>query len=139
MAITATIAGPIFNILIGLGAGQALAILNQWSLLERTSTPTPLTDIKVNFSLFTASHDLNPISILPLGLLLGQFFSLSCTLFLTIKSNYYITFYSTLISSGIYCTTVLALVLYTLYWAGLKLKLIKNVNWSWKICFNLIW
>ena len=109
MAITATIAGPIFNILIGIGLGQSLAILNQSSIAD-----VPLSEVAVNFSLFTKDDELNPVSILPLGLLVGQLFSLCATLFLTVQNNYCISFHSTLVSSGIYVVTVLALIIYTL-------------------------
>lgn len=83
MAITGTIAGPIFNILAGLGLGQTLTIL-------KSAKPF---DVKINFGLYEYivadtpgntskfSHPcnmvtkcgpvFNAVSVLPLSLLIG--------------------------------------------------------------------
>ena len=72
MAVTATVAGPVFNILAGLGLGQTIGIIKQ-----ATKQKKPLTAIKVNYGLYNISDGkFNPVTILPLCMLVGQFFVL---------------------------------------------------------------
>jgi len=60
MAITGCVAGPIFNILIGLGLSMTIAIL------KKTTEPKT-----VNFGLYTLDGKFDQIAVLPLVLLVG--------------------------------------------------------------------
>ena len=94
MAITGTIAGPIFNILAGLGLGQTATILKSSNPMKE----------KINFgfndrvingiidgktcSRADPCFKYNPVSVLPLTLLLGQSFVLTLILASAIRNKF---------------------------------------------------
>lgn len=65
MAVTGALAGPIFNILAGLGLGQTISIISFASKHGKS-----LTEVKVNFGLYEGDK-FNKVTVLPLGMLTG--------------------------------------------------------------------
>ena len=86
MAITGTVAGPIFNMLVGLGLSMSISILTS-DTPSTTHVTLSLYDID---SKTGAKGDFNLLSILPLTLLIAQFFILIVMLLLSVKNNYLI-------------------------------------------------
>ena len=86
MAITGTVAGPIFNMLVGLGLSMSISILTS-DTPSTTHVTLSLYDID---SKTGAKGDFNLLSILPLTLLIAQTFILIVMLLLSVKNNYLI-------------------------------------------------
>lgn len=108
MAITGCIAGPIFNVLIGVGLSTFLSIL-------RSSDPW---HTKVDFSMKDTLSDgttvLNKVSILPLVLLIGQISVLGLILLNGILNNFKISFKMSLISCVVYFMVIIGLVVFSI-------------------------
>ena len=120
MAITGTIAGPIFNILCGLGLGQTFSILYSKNPMETVvgfSLYQDVTSGSQNGVPCTESKpcsEFNKVSLLPLCLLVGQCLVLTNILVFTIKNKYHVTFASSVIGLTIYACIILGLVIFSL-------------------------
>ena len=103
MAITGCIAGPIFNILIGLGLSMSLSILKSEDPLSST----------VSFSLYDKG-ELDMVAVLPLTLLSAQFVVLILLLLNALNHKFKISFKRSLISTLVYSCVIIGLVTYSI-------------------------
>ena len=103
MAITGTIAGPIFNVMFGLGISMTITIL---SSDDPGST-------KVNFSLF-ANGEYNLVSVLPLALIVAQIIVLTVLLISSFRNNFYIGFKQLWVLTIVYALVIIGLVVFSI-------------------------
>ena len=101
MAITGCMAGPIFNILCGLGLSCLFMLLND-------------PDGKIAFSITTTENKLNSDAVLPFGLICAQIPCLLVILCNALKSEYHIAKPLCIINMIIYAIVITVLVVYTL-------------------------
>jgi Ca2+/Na+ antiporter len=108
MAITGCIAGPIFNVLIGIGLSNLIGIMNE----------KDISSAKVEFSLYYTNElgelAFSKLSVLPLTLLTGQLVVLIMILVNGISNNYHISYNQCKISLIFYFITVIGLVVYSI-------------------------
>ena len=104
MAITGCIAGPIFNVLVGLGLSMTISII-------KTGKNPP-------FSLWAqnadGTKDFNKVTILPLTLCIGQIVILLMVLANGVANNYKVSFRWSLFSIIIYAVVITTLVVYSI-------------------------
>lgn len=99
MAITATIAGPIFNIAIGAGLSNTVGVI-------KFGQP-------INFG-FYQDGVYNKVAILPFVLMIGQLVTLVMILINGITNNFKISFKQSAIQGAVYLVIVISLVAYCL-------------------------
>lgn len=109
MAITGCMAGPIFNILMGLGLSTFGA------LLADTENDYDGKAHELPFSVFDEDHKINPKSVVPLGLMIGQFISLVIVFINAVLNDYHISKKLALVNMIFYFTVLVGLLGYTLY------------------------
>jgi Ca2+/Na+ antiporter len=107
MAITGTIAGPLFNILVGLGAANTYTILD------------PSTSYNyVVYSLYVDGENgeklFDPVAVLPLVLMVGQFFILCILMVNGVANHFKISFKWTYISVTVYLLILIGLIAFSL-------------------------
>lgn len=107
MAITGCIAGPIFNVNIGLGLSMTLSIL-------KSASPFKTRVIFSLYDIVNGNEVFNPVAILPLGLLIGQVLVLIIILINGIKNNFHISYRLSLINVAIYMSVIFGLIIYSL-------------------------
>ena len=109
MAVTATMAGPIFNILMG----QGLASLA--TLLPRGSS---ILDAHIPYSIWAKDDDgntvFNKVAVLPLTLLTAEFAILSILLFNALKNDFRISFRFSFMAACFYVSFTIALIVYSI-------------------------
>jgi len=108
MAITGTLAGPIFNILVGMGLANALNIFNSPKPFEAT----------IRLSIYKYDVEAEKLvfdeqSVLPLVMILAQLAALICLLANAMKNEYNIHFKFNLLNTFMYCVVVIFLVSYS--------------------------
>jgi len=109
MAVTATMAGPIFNILVGQGLANLLLLI---------SSPD-ITKCFVSYSMWVLDAQgnktdvFNKASVLPLTLLLSEFGVLAILIVNAIKNNYNIDFKFGIIGALFYIVSITGLVIYS--------------------------
>jgi len=112
MAITGTIAGPLFNVLCGLGAA------NTYSNLDPNVINNPKYRPYVVFSMYSETEpgvfEFNPVSVLPLALMVGQFFILCLILVNGFCNKFYISYKWCWLSAGFYLLLLVGLIAYAL-------------------------
>jgi len=110
MAVTATMAGPIFNILMGQGLANLLLLL---------SAPAGMTSSFVSYSLWelddsgNKTDQFNKASVLPLTLLVSEFGVLAILIVNAMKNNYNIDFKFGVIGAVFYVVSIGGLVIYS--------------------------
>jgi len=108
MAITGTMAGPIFNILVGQGLSCTLKLLNSenpWKEYIKVSIFLDKDD---------GSRSFNHSAVLPLALIVAQLVILGVNLMNALRHKFEIRFQFTLISSFIYICVIILLVAYSI-------------------------
>ena len=107
MAITGCLAGPVFNVLIGIGLSFVIGILN---------SPNP--NATVHFSLYAKDKNketiFNKIAVLPMVLLIGQLGILIMILVNGITNDYQISFKQTKITIIFYFAVIFGLVYFSI-------------------------
>lgn len=104
LAITGAVAGPIFNILIGIGLAIFLGIMKDSS---------PLT-AEIDFSIYDKQGNIDNNSILPLCLLIGQFVVLVLIGFNGILNKFYVSYRFHFIAIIFYVSMIIGLVLFSI-------------------------
>jgi len=104
MGVTATMAGPIFNILVGQGISTTLTFLSHSSVK----------DPYISFSIFKSDGvTWNPSGTLPLTLILGEFGILVFLMFNALKNKFVLNFYISLMQAGLYLAFIIFLCVYS--------------------------
>ena len=104
MAITGTMAGPIFNVLMGMGLSM---------VLKFASSSNPFTS-NVNVSIYLENGEFAKNAVLPLGLIVGQLVVLLVLLVNALLKNFNVTRMFTFINGGIYTVVTLGLVIFSI-------------------------
>lgn len=108
MAITGCVAGPIFNVLIGIGLSNTIAIFNQ---------PSPM-KAKVHFSLYAEMDNgsivTNKVAILPMTLLIAQLVILVLILLNGVCNGFHITYKWATVSLIFYACVIVSLVTFSI-------------------------
>lgn len=108
MAITGAVAGPIFNILIGIGFAIFLGIMKAKPPLS------PLT-AEIDFGIYDKNGEVIKTAILPLCLLIGQFVILVLIFLNGIVNKFMISYRFHFIAVVFYGLMILCLVLYSVF------------------------
>ena len=103
MAITGTMAGPIFNILVGQGASTTIKLLGE-------SDPA---NAKINVSIFK-DGGFNSTATLPLSLILAQLAVLAILLLNALKNKFNLNFFYCAANTVLYAAVLVYLVTYCL-------------------------
>ena len=107
MAITGCIAGPIFNVLIGLGLSNTLSIIkSDKGIFDKSNV--------VGFSMYTPKGDLNKEAILPLTLIITEIVVLFVILINGLINKYKIDFKFSMINTIIYSAAIIFLVTFSI-------------------------
>ena len=104
MAITGTMAGPIFNILMGQGLSTTLKIL---------SSDSPST-AAIHVSVFEKDGSFNKQAVLPLSLIVGELIVLGLCLFNALKNKFNIELKYTFIGATFYGILITGLVAFSI-------------------------
>ena len=101
MAITGCMAGPVFNVLMGLGLSTISSVSNDLN----SSIPFKLTDV---------NGDLNPNALLAVSLILAEMIALGFIYFNATGNKYHIARPLSLANTVVYAIVICALVIFTL-------------------------
>jgi Ca2+/Na+ antiporter len=104
MAVTATIAGPIFNILVGQGLSNLITIVN--------NKGASISDSYINFSLTNSNGDFNQEAMLPLLIIIAELLVLTINLINVFVNQFKIGLKLALSTTLVYFSTVGYLVYY---------------------------
>jgi len=99
MAVTACVAGPVFNFLCGIGFAMTISILR--------------TGNNVTFG-FYDDGQFNKVAVLPFTLLCGQFGVIFLLLVNVFANKFHINFKFNLINATVYLTVIISLVVYSI-------------------------
>lgn len=103
MAITGTMAGPIFNILVGQGAANTIKLLGEENPMKA----------KISVSVFEGDV-FNTTATLPLSLILAQLVVLAILLLNAVKNQFDLSFKYCVLNTVVYGVVLLYLVVYCL-------------------------
>jgi hypothetical protein len=103
MAVTACVAGPVFNVLMGIGLSQTKAILVSGDPFKA----------KVNFSFYDHGQ-FDKVAILPFTLICGQLVTLLLLLINAVTNKFHISFNSLKLSVFVYLSILIGLILYSI-------------------------
>ena len=104
MAITGALAGPIFNILIGLGASFTLTLLDKQDPHSNS----------IKYSVFNDNGEFLKVATLPLCLLVSQFLILVVLMCSVIRNDYKLTFKDCVKTTIVYVIVIFILIIYCL-------------------------
>ena len=110
MAITGCMAGPIFNIFVGMGASNLKQIIN---ILQAGGKG------EIEFSIYkkkdgNLTHEIDSSAVLPLCLIIAQLFALTVIALNAVSNKYKVSYRFSLINTVLYAITIVGLVVFSL-------------------------
>lgn len=110
MGVTATMAGPIFNILMGQGLASAATLLS-------SKAPFPITEKYIPYSIWKkegGNKVFNKVAVLPITLLTAEFGILTILIFNAVKNNFRISFRWSVMGAIFYFCFTTFLIVYSI-------------------------
>ena len=102
MAITATMAGPIFNILIGQGLSTIITFIKN----------SKIKGAYIDYSITNEDGSIKKLAVLPLVMIIGELGILGLLLFNAIKNKFNLSFYISILQTCLYLTFIIGLSIY---------------------------